>query len=81
MDEAVAQEHYDTFVKETGITPIPLSLVDEEHPGLGHVRQALRDALNPKIKGAFSSSVRTKTPVDHTEVSAERFRMATFLKP
>jgi GTP-binding protein len=81
MDELVAQEQYETFVRETGITPIALSLVDDEHPGLSHVRQALRNALNPKIKGAFATSSRDKAPVDHTEVSAERFRMATFLKP
>lgn len=82
MDEPTAQEHYDTFVAETGITPLCLSLKDDGMPGLEAVRQALREVLNPQAKGCSASLEKSmKQPVDHTEVSAERFRMATFLKP
>lgn len=82
MDEPTAQEHYDTFVAETGITPLCLSLKDGGMPGLEAVRQALREVLNPQAKGSSASLEKSmKQPVDHTEVSAERFRMATFLKP
>jgi GTP-binding protein len=81
MDEEVAEEQLQAFIEATGEQPIPMSLVDETHPGLNRVRQALRDALKPKIQGAFNTPSRSKTPIDHTEVSEERFRMATFLKP
>lgn len=81
MDEEAAQEHYDTFVAETGITPIKLSLIEEGMPGLEAVKQALRDELKPTAKGQSVISDKPRQPVDHSEVSAERFRMATFLKP
>lgn len=81
MDEEVAQEHYDTFVAETGITPIKLSLIEDGMPGLEAVKQALRDELKPTAKGQSVISDKPRQPVDHSEVSAERFRMATFLKP
>jgi hypothetical protein len=81
MDELTAQEHYDTFVAETGITPLKLSLKEEGTPGLEAVMQALRDELKPQAKGQSVVSDKPRQPVDHTEVSAERFRMATFLKP
>jgi GTP-binding protein len=81
MDEEAAQEHYDTFVAETGITPIKLSLIEDGMPGLDAVKQALRDELKPTAKGQSVISDKPRQPVDHSEVSAERFRMATFLKP
>ncbi|MBQ9694789.1 MAG: GTPase ObgE [Kiritimatiellae bacterium] len=81
MDEPAAQEHYDTFVAETGITPLRLSLVEEGKPGLDAVRAALRKELNPQAKGQSKREAKPRQEVDHTEVSAERFRMATFLKP
>jgi GTP-binding protein len=81
MDELAAQEHYDTFVAETGITPLKLSLVEDGKPGLDAVLQALRDELKPQAKGQVVVSDKPRQPVDHSEVSAERFRMATFLKP
>jgi GTP-binding protein len=81
MDEEAAQVHYDTFVAETGITPIKLSLIEDGMPGLEAVKQALRDELKPTAKGQSVISDKPRQPVDHSEVSAERFRMATFLKP
>ncbi len=81
MDEEAAQEHYDTFVAETGIAPIKLSLIEDGMPGLEAVKQALRDELKPTAKGQSVISDKPRQPVDHSEVSAERFRMATFLKP
>ncbi|MEG1788216.1 MAG: GTPase ObgE [Kiritimatiellia bacterium] len=85
MDEPAAQEHLATFLAETGIQPIELSLVDPAHPGLSHVRKALRDALGAVPKGRFGSHLHAPaeegTVIDHTEVSAERFKKATFLRP
>ncbi len=81
MDEPAAQEHLATFIAETGIEPICLSLVEEGHPGLDAVRQALRDELKPTAKGAAEKPVKPDAPIDHTEVSPERFRKATFLQP
>ncbi len=85
MDEDNAAEQLETFIRETGVTPIELSLVDDTHPGLDAVRKALRDALGATPKGRFGKHLHhddaPKAPVDHTEVSAERFKMATFLQP
>lgn len=83
MDEPIAEDQLATFTAETGITPIQLSLVDSGHPGLTAVRNALQSALKPKAKGARDADepVGERGPVDHTEVSAERFRKATFLQP
>ncbi len=83
MDEPAAQEHFDTFVAETGITPLRLSLVEAGSPGLSEVRQALRDFLSPKPKGAAEEPLErpSEVPVDHSEVSPERFKKATFLQP
>ncbi len=81
MDEPAAQEHLATFIAETGIEPICLSLVEEGHPGLDAVRKALRDELKPTAKGAAEKPVKSIDPIDHTEVSPERFRKATFLQP
>ena len=72
-------------MRETGIRPIELSLADPGHPGLEAVRKALRDALGAAPKGNFGSHLHRpaerKEPIDHTEVSAERFSKATFLRP
>lgn len=81
MDEPAAQEHYDAFVAETGITPLRLSLVEDGKPGLDAVLLALRQELKPQAKGQAKREAKPRQEVDHTEVSAERFRMATFLKP
>lgn len=82
MDEPIAQEHFETFVSETGLTPLRLSLVAEGQPGLDEVRKALREMLQPTPKGSRTeSSAPTGEPIDHTEVSEERFRKATFLQP
>ena len=81
MDEPQAQTHYPEFVAATGIEPIRLSLVAAGKPGLDAVKRALREALQPRAKGASEPRERSEEPIDHTEVSAERFRKATFLTP
>ncbi len=81
MDEPAAQEHLATFIAETGIEPIALSLVEEGRPGLDAVRKALRDELKPTAKGAAEKPAKSVEPIDHSEVSPERFRKATFLQP
>ena len=81
MDEPQAQAHYPEFVAATGIEPIRLSLVAAGKPGLDAVKRALREALQPRAKGASEPRERSEEPIDHTEVSAERFRKATFLTP
>lgn len=83
MDEPQAQAHYAEFVQAVGFEPIRLSLTAEGKPGLDAVKRALREALQPRAKGASEgcTSERSEEPIDHSEVSAERFRKATFLKP
>ncbi|MGN0891367.1 MAG: GTPase ObgE, partial [Candidatus Spyradenecus sp.] len=81
MDEPQAQAHYAEFVQAVGFEPIRLSLTAEGKPGLDAVKRALREALQPRAKGASEVRARSEEPIDHSEVSAERFRKATFLKP
>ena len=81
MDEPQAQAHYAEFVQAVGFEPIRLSLTAEGKPGLDAVKRALREALQPRAKGASEVRERSEEPIDHSEVSAERFRKATFLKP
>lgn len=82
MDEPAAQAHLDAFVAETGVMPLRLSLMGER-PGLDDVRAALRRHLNPKAKGAPEARAEETPagPIDHSEVSPERLRKATFLQP
>lgn len=87
MDEPAAEENYPKFVEETGVTPLALSIVDETHAGLATVRQALYEALKPVPPGKFGYGEHNKTeastepsePIDHTMVSEERLKKATFL--
>ncbi len=82
MDEPAAQARYPEAAKALGFEPLRLSLAAEGKPGLDAVRQALRDALRPTPQGAPQAPADApRGPVDHTEVTPERLRMATFLKP
>ena len=81
MDEPAAQARYAQAAKALGFEPLRLSLTAEGQPGLEAVRQALRDALKPTPHGAPAEPPPAEDgPVDHTEVTPERLRMATFLK-
>ena len=83
MDLPEAQERYGAFVAETGLSPLRLSLAAEGRPGLDEVRKALRAALCPAAPASAPRPDRSapRAPVDHSEVSPERFRRATFLNP
>ena len=84
MDLPGAEEQYETFVAETGIRPLRLSLCEAGRPGLDAVREALRRELKPTAKGQSNraeAGAAKQGPVDHSEVSPERFRKATFLQP
>jgi len=81
MDEPIAQEHFASFVEETGLSPLRLSLVAEGQPGLDAVRDALREQLKPVAHPPAPETPPEEEAFDHAEVSAERFRRATFLKP
>ncbi len=83
MDAPEAEAHYETFVAETGITPLRLSLTADGRPGLEAVRAALRETLNPQPEGRAQvpAAKPSDEPIDHSEVTPERFAKATFLRP
>ena len=83
MDVAVAQENYERFVKETGVSPIRVSC--EARTGLDEFRQALRQAVGPAVRFHHTHAQR---PTDLSEmpdttgdeIPAEALKFATFLK-
>ena len=81
MDEPAAQARYAEAAAALGFEPLRLSLAAAGRPGLEAVREALRRALDPKPKGRPAQPAEAEGEVDHSEVSPERFRRATFLTP
>lgn len=87
MDDPQAAENLPEFIRETGVQPIELSIIDEEHPGLQKVKDTLFDLLKPTPPGRFGRGVNTpineedcvKEDYDHEIITEERFKMATFL--
>ncbi len=85
MDEPSASDNLATFIQETGVEPIALSIIDEEDNGLAQVKQRLFEILKPTPPGKFGKGInspKVESPVgeiDHTIVTEERFKMATFL--
>ena len=84
MDDPAAQKHVAELESALGFKPLYLSLTAEGKPGLDGVRRALREALRPLPPGSVVANEDAPAqvePLDHSEVSAERFRRATFLRP
>ena len=79
MDLPEAQARYAEVAEALGFEPVRLSLAAEGRPGLDAVRQALRDILKPVAPGRATAL--PEKSFDHAEVTPERLRAATFLKP
>ena len=71
MDVDQAQENLPRFIQETGVTPIPLSAVDESDDGVSRFKQALWDILRPRPKGSWGDGAMD----DEVLVSAEEQTM------
>jgi GTPase len=60
MDMESAPENFDRFVRETGVTPLPVSALDASDEGVAHFRQTLRDIIKPQPRGSWGAT----TPAD-----------------
>lgn len=56
MDEDAAVENLAKFIDETGVTPLQVSALDPEHPGIGQFKQRLWDILRPEPRGSWGAS-------------------------
>ncbi|HOE61233.1 MAG TPA: GTPase ObgE [Kiritimatiellia bacterium] len=68
MDVAAAAEYLPRFVRETGVTPIRVSAVTPDDPGVAEVKQSLWDLLRPAPRGVWTAvgtaEPETGTPSD-----------------
>ncbi len=62
VDEAIA--NLPRFVKETGISPLPLSALDPEDAGVAVFKQSLWELLKPVPKGTWQAIDTTQGAVD-----------------
>ncbi|HNX36280.1 MAG TPA: GTPase ObgE [Kiritimatiellia bacterium] len=67
MDEDAAVKNLPKFIKKTGVTPLPVSAIDSDHPGVAQFKQRLWDILRPEPKGVWQS------PAPRTAAEAEAF--------
>lgn len=88
MDQDEALENLPRFVQETGVNPIQVSMIDETHPGIEAVKDALHVQLKPVPLGTFGTSKRNSEKPsiilnddfdDFDVITPERLAMATFL--
>ncbi len=94
MDCAAARKNLRRFIKETGVTPIPLcceaakkelreysDLKEWDGPlGIEGFRQALRDVVKPKTPAEEQPDIGTMPDTTGDEIPAEAMKFATFLK-
>jgi len=62
MDEDAAVENLPRFIKETGVTPLQISAIDLEHPGVAEFKKRLWDLLRPEVKGAWQTPAAAVPP-------------------
>ncbi len=67
MDEDAAVKNLPKFIKKTGVTPLPVSAIDSDHPGVAQFKQRLWDILRPEPKGVWQA------PAPRTAEEAEAF--------
>ncbi len=94
MDCAAARKNLRRFVKETGVTPIPLcceaakkelreysDLKEWDGPlGIEGFRQVLRDVVKPKTPAEEQPDIGAMPDTTGDEIPAEAMKFATFLK-
>jgi len=84
MDEDAAVENLPRFIKETGVTPLQISAIDPDHPGVAQFKQSLWDILRPKPKGiwqpaAGAAAAAELPPTDGEIIPEDALRHAPFL--
>jgi hypothetical protein len=55
-DEDAAVYNIAKFIDETGVTPLQVSALDPEHPGIDQFKQRLWDLLRPEPRGSWGAS-------------------------
>ena len=70
MDEDAAIENLPKFVKETGVTPLQISAIDPDHPGVAQFKQRLWDLLKPEPKGRWRHAAAAPAPTVAADVAA-----------
>lgn len=53
MDEDAAVENLAKFIAETGVTPLQVSAIDLEHPGIEQFKRCLWEILRPEPRGSW----------------------------
>ena len=69
MDLDAALANLPRFVEETGVSPIPLSTLDESHQGVAEFKTALKNIVNPVPRGSWESSTPNNFDADATASS------------
>ncbi|HRT29619.1 MAG TPA: GTPase ObgE [Kiritimatiellia bacterium] len=64
MDEDAAVTNLPRFIKETGVSPLPISALDPGDAGVATFKQRLWELLKPVPKGAWETA---DVPPDHTD--------------
>ncbi len=68
MDEEAAIVNLPRFMRETGVAPFQLSLIEEGQPGLEAIRKALYDQIKPAVRRQFGTQ--QPPPASGKEASA-----------
>lgn len=80
MDEDKAIENLPRFIKETGVNPIQICTLEDDHPGLIELKRKLFDQIKPQPRnlwGTQTESIKAADPAD--EITPERLAKASFL--
>ncbi len=64
MDEDAAVANLPRFIKETGVSPLPISALDPDDAGVAAFKQRLWELLKPVPKGAWETA---DVPPEHTD--------------
>jgi len=84
MDEDAAVKNLPKFIKKTGVTPLQISAIDPDHPGVAQFKQRLWDLLRPKPRGEWLPPVvvgadEDVPATDGDIISEESLKHAPFL--
>lgn len=87
MDEDAAVENLPRFIKKTKVTPLQISAIDADHPGIAQFKQRLWDILRPEPKGLWQKPAAAvvergeaqSAETDAEFITEEAFKLAPFL--
>lgn len=84
MDEDAATENLPKFIKKTKVTPLQISAIDADHPGVAQFKQRLWDILRPQPRGEWRSPVvagaaEVMPATDAEFITEDALKLAPFL--